>query len=263
MGEEQSTEITNWQILKAIENSNQELRSKIDNLKISFDKQCLKTENRLENTEEHLKEHAKQLFLYEKERRSKNVILNGIEETEKNRKELENLVLKFLNENLKTNTTISEIDNIFRLGNNQAGRNRPIIIKFLAQRKAAEVLSNRKHLKYTQFYICEDLPKKVIEERKKLMPTLKKCKQEGKRAIFKYNKLFVDGQEINLAKSHLKRNRSDNEEINTECPQKVSNIASKDKTRMRSNSLSVSSEERGKLPEAWRTLFPTNSKFQI
>lgn len=168
-------------------------------------------------------------------------------------------------------TTIREIDGIYRIGKRENSKNRPIIIKFLARRKAIETISSRKNLKGSKIYISEDLPKEVIEKRKQLMPILKKHKAEGKRVMFKYDKLFVDCKDTETSIQMKKRNRSDNEEsvelhmVSKHESNKVELLkpphpSLQEIIRDRANSISTVSDERERLPESWRTLFLTQPK---
>lgn len=67
-------------------------------------------------------------------------------------------------------------------------KNRTIIGKFIIQRKAFEILRNRKYLRSRKIFINEDNLKEKVAERIKEMKT---HREAGKHAIIKNGKLLV------------------------------------------------------------------------
>ena len=61
--------------------------------------------------------------------------------------------------------------------------------------KKLKIVRQAKNLKGTDIWIGDDYPKKVQEERKNLIPYLKRARQEGKNASIRYNKLIINGSE--------------------------------------------------------------------
>ena len=55
------------------------------------------------------------------------------------------------------------------------------------------VKSFRANINETQYYIHDQYPPEIVEQRKNLLPILKKAKTDKKDAYIKYNKLFVGG----------------------------------------------------------------------
>ena len=79
------------------------------------------------------------------------------------------------------------------------GKPRQIIARFLRYPDREEVMSNARKLKGKDFGISPDLPKEILERRRKKMHQFKKAKQDGKTAFFSRaepDKLFVDGVQI-------------------------------------------------------------------
>lgn len=76
----------------------------------------------------------------------------------------------------------------------RANKPRPIIANFLDFREKEEIRRTRTSLPI-QFSITEDLPIEIRKAREQLLPELKECKQQGKKATIIYPaKLLVDGK---------------------------------------------------------------------
>ncbi|CAH2084707.1 unnamed protein product [Euphydryas editha] len=119
-------------------------------------------EHKYDRLNEQIQNQEKILDRMERHNRKKNLVFFGIEEGEKSYQELENKILKFLNE-VNIPCERNEIEAVKRLGRNKE-KLRPI---------------------------TEDYPYKVLEKRKQLKIELQKYKAEGKKAIIKYDKLIV------------------------------------------------------------------------
>lgn len=172
------------------------VRSDLDNYKKQFEQKFVTTAENLETHERKISQIEQQWKYQDKLNREKNIIIFGIKEEEKSRNELENICLELLNKTLKIDTSIFEVDNLYRKGNKGQGKTRPILMKFTSRRKVIDILSNKKYLKETNIVISEDFPKEIIEERKQLIPLMKEFRKEGKHAIIKYDRLYVDGKLI-------------------------------------------------------------------
>lgn len=57
--------------------------------------------------------------------------------------------------------------------------------------KKIQILNNKKLLDETSYYIKEDFSKKVLEKRKSLQDELKRLRNEGKRAVLKFDKIII------------------------------------------------------------------------
>jgi hypothetical protein len=89
------------------------------------------------------------------------------------------------------------------------GLNRPrkIIAKFSSYKQKEEVRKLGKNLKDSNFYVHEQFPPAIIEQRRKLFPVMKAARLEGKRANVVYNKLYIDGKQYIPGQSNMKRSR--------------------------------------------------------
>lgn len=55
-----------------------------------------------------------------------------------------------------------------------------------------QCVRNLKNLKGTNFFISEQFPKEITERRKKLLPRLKRAKEENRDAWISYDTLYID-----------------------------------------------------------------------
>jgi hypothetical protein len=102
----------------------------------------------------------------ESDRRRKNLIIKGLNETEKNQKELEESVLAFINSKVQVPIETRDIDVVFRVGKKQnySNKKRHIIIKLTSERKKNEIMRNKIKLKGTDIYIDNDYPKEMLNK---------------------------------------------------------------------------------------------------
>lgn len=198
----------NREILEAIQQLNFDLKTSIDQLREDFKQTTANNEDKFTKHETLITTHQKKLAEHEKEYRQRNVIIYGLNETEKNRRELEELVIQFFNITLKCTVNINEVDYITRIGPKVVNKTRPIKVRFLAYRKTLDVFASRGNLKNSNIKLHEDLPKDIIEERKELIPIMRRYREQGCFAIIKYNKLYVNGREVN--KEDSKDHSTDN-----------------------------------------------------
>lgn len=201
--------ITNKQILEAIANMKTELKEEIRGIRENCVEYYSKTEEKIKQMEKRIEEQENRIQQQEKERRSRNVIIHGIEEKEANVKELEQNIIQMLHNTLKLEILLMEIDVIYRLGPKNPQKTRPIMVKFLTQRRAQEVLKNRRYLKNTKIYVNEDITKEEVEKRRKLVDSMKRFREQGKHAIIKNQKLIVNGKEIIANENSEKKKEQD------------------------------------------------------
>lgn len=134
----------------------------------------------------------------EKERKKKNIIIHGLEEGDNETfHQLRQKVEWLLNQTMKTNIEMYEIDNFYRIGRKEIGKNRPIVIKFVTYWRKTETLRNTKYLKGYKISVQQDYTKEELEERTKLVKLMKEEIKEGKHAFIKGNKLIIEEKRNN------------------------------------------------------------------
>lgn len=165
--------------------TNKEIEKKVDTIALSNSN--LKTQ---------IKGIEKRLDPLERERRQRNLLIYGQEEAENESwKDLEKIVLDILQKKMKVDVKPEELDKVRRVGKAENGKGRLIIVSFTTIRRKIEVMSQGKQLKGTTIRIQEDFPKEVTQTRKNLYSTMKSFRDQGRSAVLKYDKLYVDGTE--------------------------------------------------------------------
>lgn len=133
----------------------------------------------------------KRLDSIEKNLRMRNLIFFGIKESEKSYTDLENMIIKIINNDMGVDCERNEIQHLRRMGRRIEGKVRPVNIGLVTQRKKYLIMKNKDKLKETEIYVKEDYPPKVLEERKKLQEDLKREIANGKNAVIKHNKIII------------------------------------------------------------------------
>ena len=104
-------------------------------------------------------------------------------------------ILDFCETTLQMNdaTENIKIDRAHRIGRYNSDKQRPIVVKFnyhqdklSVKRKAYELLKN------STYGVGDQFPKVIQDRRRKLVPLMIKAKNEGKRAVLSYDKLYIN-----------------------------------------------------------------------
>ncbi|XP_053404912.1 unconventional myosin-VIIa-like [Mercenaria mercenaria] len=83
-------------------------------------------------------------------------------------------------------------------GDAKRGKCRSIVAKFTEYKEKELTRKQWKSLQGTEFSVHEQLPREIVEVRKKLLPKLKQAKKDWKRAWFSYDKLYIDGEQVKV-----------------------------------------------------------------
>lgn len=192
-----------------LEKINENINKKINELKEEFKLQHDTLASNVASTiEENLKplveENAKlknevkilngKVSTLEKEVRKNNVILHGLDESEKNKGELLELIISTFNEAGKDgkmeNFDKWEIGDFYRLGKIQDNKRRPILVKLTLAWRKVELLRNNKNFPKNT-YVTEDFPKDVLKIRKDLKVRQVEEIKKGNIATIRYDKLII------------------------------------------------------------------------
>lgn len=111
--------------------------------------------------------------------RRNNLRLVGIPE-DPNEK-IDEIVIHTLNEKLKLNLTLHDVERSHRVGKRAERATRAIIIKFASYRTRANVFKEKRHLKGTGLTLREDLTKFRLDLFRKAVDGEIICKMEGSR----------------------------------------------------------------------------------
>lgn len=187
--------ISNEQIFELLEKISQDVQElKQDFANYKEEVEILKTSLvALENDNLKLKE---KLLSQEELLRKRNILVFRIAETDN--ESLEQVVLQLLNNKLKINITINDIDNFYRIGNKDPNKARPILIKFTRELTIREVFRNVKKLKGTGISIALDLTQEKRADNKILYQFFKIAKEKQFSAKIIKNKLIINKDEYTV-----------------------------------------------------------------
>lgn len=155
----------------------------------------------------------------ETEVRSKNLILYGFNFECENRADCLQELVSFLTTKLAIECDVNDIVYFRKLGRRTA--NIPILIKFDSEKKKRDIISKRMLLKGTNYFLNEDFPKEIREERKILYTWVKQEAEKGNIAKLRYNFVLLNGKKIFVqdiinqvpasSKKNVRRRESDTE----------------------------------------------------
>lgn len=106
----------------------------------------------------------------------------------------EEKILNFIENEMKIENgkTDIKIQRAHRVGRFNASKVRPIVAKFAFFPDRERVRKAASSLRGKPFGISEQFPREIMETRRKLVPIMKKARDDGKEAILKVDKLYID-----------------------------------------------------------------------
>jgi len=180
--------VTNEQIFALLERTSQnvqDIKEELASYKEKIEElQTVTQKLQAENTE-----LRKRIVIQDEIIKRKNILVFGLEETENS---LEQVVLDFLSIKLQIKITSNELDDFYRIGDKTSNKRRPILIKFLREKTAKQVLKHAKNLKGSGISIAQDLPLEKRTEKKILYDFLKVAKEKKFSAKIQHNKLHIN-----------------------------------------------------------------------
>ncbi|XP_050516433.1 uncharacterized protein LOC126891297 [Diabrotica virgifera virgifera] len=118
-----------------------------------------------------------------------------------------------------------DIQDVYRIGYKKERRDRPTVIRLNSIQKKYQIMRNARKLKDTSYSVSEQFSKKTIEERKQLVPYLKKIKDSGATAFIRHNYIIVDNKKMFL--TEIKQKIGDSEKPISSQQQQNSSSSSK------------------------------------
>ncbi|KAI5753354.1 hypothetical protein M8J77_026134 [Diaphorina citri] len=187
------------QITSKLDTNNQLIKSEAEKINTNMNKklqplvkEVAEMKQKVQNLEKNIEINMSRINKIEKKR---NLIIFGLEqEEEEDPTMLEEKLLQLFKEKLNIKVETFEIDFIKRFG--KAKDKKPIVVGLTTWKRKISILTQTPKLKGTNIVIKEDFPKDVIEIRKKLYPQMKTYREQNRKAILKYDKLYVDGKPI-------------------------------------------------------------------
>ncbi|XP_028168219.1 uncharacterized protein LOC114358448 [Ostrinia furnacalis] len=182
----------------------------------------------------------KEIEYLKREKRNNNIIIFGVDETEKTTLELMDMLKKTFKNDINIDIEDNAINNLYRLGKKsiEGNKPRPVFCSFVNGWKKNEIMKNKKHLK--KIYVTEDYPKEILAKRKALQAELIEERKKGKIAFLKYDKLVVK-ETINEKRKRETSSSLLSSDLQPKKQQATASLANRtnvfDVMRMRSNSL--------------------------
>lgn len=161
--------------------------------------------------EKKIEDQTNKINNLERQLRRKNLVLFGVEESEKSYDELEKIVINIINTYIKISCDTSNIEAVRRLGK-KGEKVRPIVITFNTLGFKLKIQKNKRFLQNTSYYLKEDYPFEILIKRKELQIQLQEEKDAGNNAFIKYDKLIVMNNQQPQNKQSNKRNLSESPE---------------------------------------------------
>ena len=146
------------------------------------------------------KEDLRKKILYlEAYSRRENLKFAGIPEESSDQEDTKDVLTNFILRQLGIEKPEDiEFQRVHRVGK-KGDRSRMIIARFLRYADRERTMRKAFKLKNTDFTIYDDIPKELIDLRKKHMPAFHEARRAGKRAAFSKSepdKLFIDGKPV-------------------------------------------------------------------
>jgi len=194
-----SVDETVSQLKKKVDNLESSLKEKADLVK-AMEVKVITINEEVEKVKSEIAAIRKQQEYMEIYQRRENLRFYGIPEQPNGKEDSHEVLMEFLKNNLDMDYSDRiEIQRVHRIGKYEPGQDKPrqMIARFLRYPDREHVFSRANKLRGTGMGISADLPRSIVETRKKLMDKFKAAKRQGKRAFFSRaepDKLYIDGR---------------------------------------------------------------------
>lgn len=174
------------------ENGIEVAKTVTENINTILDEKLCHLEQKYTNLTEQFEKQEKRLNYLEKQARSRNIVIFGMEENQHpySYSDLEAEIIDFSSRNLQINLDRNEIQEIRKIGK-KSEKPRPVVITLTTLGKKIEIFKQKKLLEDTNYYIKEDYPQHVLEKRRELQDQVRMEKEKGNKAIIKYDRLVI------------------------------------------------------------------------
>lgn len=186
--------------LNEIEASRNFESQSLDEIKVAQDRMAADFTNLESLRQENVKLSEEVIDLQSRSMRPNLLFFNFVECANDEERRMENCrekILDFCENPLGMNGAKQriKIDGAHRIGRFVAGKKRPIVVRFNYRPDKDDVkLQAREKLRDSEFRVSDQFPRIIQERRRQLIPELIKAKQEGKRAVLSYDKLYIEGR---------------------------------------------------------------------
>lgn len=186
------------EILKKLQEMDKKL-DKIDSVDSKLEQTLkmvdeLRTEN--QKLQNQVKEQEERILHMEREMNKKYVIMYGLKEEQEETETCVNGKVIQVIEQLGISLDAKDLQECRRLGKQENGKNRPLLIELSQMRIRSQILKNKKLLrtKQNEIWLDEMYPNKVMQQRKELVRIMKNERENGNEAYIRYDKLIINGK---------------------------------------------------------------------
>lgn len=149
-------------------------------------------EAKLQEKDEEIKSLQKDLDLY---KRKNNLVVFGVQDNEQTIEELEAIISNLFKKVAGIEVNENDYSDIFRLGKIRE-KCRPILVSFVSNKKMRAILQKKNLFRAEKVTVSADLPKEVVEERKRLQPMVTALNKAGIKAYLRLDAVFVNGKKL-------------------------------------------------------------------
>lgn len=189
-------------ILKALTTVEQNLTNKFehkcDEILNEINVKYKDLENKNKELAQKLEVQGNKMEKLEKQLKRKNIVMFGIEETENNYNELEEIIVQTIKEKLQVSLTMQDIEFVRRIGRKN-NNNRPVNIGLTTMRKKTDILASRRNLRGTNLRIDQDLTESELTQRRNLKKYAIMLKEMGYDVYLRNNKIFLEKKPYTLS----------------------------------------------------------------
>lgn len=140
-------------------------------------------------------------------------VIYGLEEYQyETESELHDRVIDLFGNILNINLT-GYIEDIRRLG--RKGQRRPLMIELISKKMTKYILQNTRYFRNTGIDVSEYLNKESTQDRIKMVEILREERKQGKHAVIRNNKLYIEGKEYNSQQPSQTTRHSDPRSLET------------------------------------------------
>lgn len=174
------------------------VNTELKKLKTSLAESTKAMNEKITGLENQLKEKNEEILALRKDfdvhKRKNNLVLFNVEEKESPH-DLEEIILKLLQEVTEIEFYRNDLNDVFRIGK-ASEKCRPILISFVSHKKLLTVLTKKQLFRKKKMTISQDLPKEILEERKRLQPMISHLNNLGKKTVMRLDEVFVEGKKL-------------------------------------------------------------------
>uniref|UniRef100_T1IVY6 Reverse transcriptase domain-containing protein n=1 Tax=Strigamia maritima TaxID=126957 RepID=T1IVY6_STRMM len=173
----------------------------------------------LERVDKDVWENNRRLEKMDQLLRKSNLIFRGLQEEDEAVEDISVKIINIIEQYYKF--TPRDVIKAYRLGR-KGSRPRPVFVEFDGAREPAKILAGRIALKSTEIYVDEDCTQEARQRKFQLLNEAKKCREAGKKAFVRNEKLIVDAevfvwnsslQEVEFSHNLKPKNEMRNEKI--------------------------------------------------